>query len=150
MLLLRRSEITHHLLDFSCDLCDKVCKTQRGLTRHRNSKHKTANVEGYLDQDHFDEFIAENRLHPFHFKKYIEESASKLSVDECYSEDTRKEFVDFKISLDDARFTYEHVKDIIANFNGNAEKFYPLFYKAVFCRNNIQKFNKAFFYFVGI
>ena len=116
---------------FSCDLCDKVCKTQRGLTRHRNSKHKTANVEGYLDQDHFDEFIAENRLHPFHFKKYIEESASKLSVDECYSEDTRKEFVDFKISLDDARFTYEHVKDIIANFNGNAEKFYPLFYKAV-------------------
>ena len=30
---------------FSCDLCDKVCKTQRGLTTHRNSKHKTANVE---------------------------------------------------------------------------------------------------------
>ena len=33
--------------------------------------------------------------------------------------------------VDDARLTYEYVKDIIANFNGNAEKFYPLFYKAV-------------------
>ena len=29
---------------FSCDLCDKVCKTQRGLTTHRNSKYKTAKV----------------------------------------------------------------------------------------------------------
>ena len=33
--------------------------------------------------------------------------------------------------LDDARVIYEYVKDIIANFNGNAEKFYPQFYKAV-------------------
>ena len=85
---------------FSCDLCDKVCKTQRGLTTHRNSKHKTANVEGVLMQYpppppphniflynpnptytvsvHVYTCIpniinAENRLHPFHFKKYIEE-----------------------------------------------------------------------------
>ena len=25
---------------FSCDQCDKVCKTQRGLTRHKNTKHR--------------------------------------------------------------------------------------------------------------
>ena len=24
---------------FSCDHCDKICKTQRGLTRHKNTKH---------------------------------------------------------------------------------------------------------------
>ena len=28
---------------FSCDICGKVCKTLRGLTRLRNSKHSTAN-----------------------------------------------------------------------------------------------------------
>ena len=28
---------------FSCDICEKVCKTQRGLTRHRNPKHCTHN-----------------------------------------------------------------------------------------------------------
>ena len=54
-----------------------------------------------------------------------------MSVDECYSEKNRKEFSTYKISVDDARLTYEYVKDIIANFNGNAEKFYPMFYKAV-------------------
>ena len=68
---------------------------------------------------------------PFIIKKYIEESALKLSVDECYSEKNRKEFSTYNISVDDARLTYEYVKDIIANFNGNAEKFYLLFYKAV-------------------
>ena len=82
---------------FSCDLCDKVCKTQRELTTHRNSKHKTVNVEWGTyavypppPTHHFFnitltlhiQFLymyihvyinAENRLHPFHFKKYIEE-----------------------------------------------------------------------------
>ena len=55
----------------------------------------------------------------------------KLTVDECYSEDTRKVFVEYKISYDDARFTYEYVKDIISSFNENVENFYPSFYKAV-------------------
>ena len=69
-----------------------------------------------------DEFDAEEILHP---------SALKLTVDECYSEKNKKEFSAHKLSVDDARFTYEDVNDIMANFNGNAEKFYPLFYKAV-------------------
>ena len=95
---------------FSCHLCDKVCKTQREL--HRNPKHKTANVEWgtnavyHPPHHHHHHFLnitltlhiyvytvyinAENRLHPFHFKKYIEESAAKLSVDVCYSEVTWK------------------------------------------------------------
>ena len=112
---------------FSCDICEKVCKTQRGLTRHRNSKHCTNNnTKGDAYKSCFEE-----RLHPIYYKKYIEESALKLSVDECYSEKNRKEFSTYKISVDDARLTYEYVKDIIANFNGNAEKCYPLFYKAV-------------------
>ena len=53
-----------------------------------------------------------------------------MSVDGCYSEKKRKEFSAYKISGDDARFTYEYVKYIIANFKGDAEKFYSLFYKA--------------------
>ena len=93
-------------LGFPCDSCDKVCKTQRGLTRHKNTKHRTANIE-IVDNER-DESIAEKRLHPMYFKKYVEQSALKLSVDECYSEDTRKVFVDYKISYDDARFTYEY------------------------------------------
>ena len=48
---------------FSCDICDKVCKTLRGLTRHRNSKHNNANdVEGDSYQGRCEEFEAEERL----------------------------------------------------------------------------------------
>ena len=47
---------------FSCDQCDKVCKTSRGLTRHRNVKHKQSDVEA---------FMPENMLHPLYFKRYI-------------------------------------------------------------------------------
>ena len=34
-------------------------------------------------------------------------------------------------SLDDANFTYQFVREFIKNFNGNGEKFYPLFYDCV-------------------
>ena len=57
----------------------------------------------------------------------------------CYSEKNRKEFSAYKISVDDARFTYEYVKDIIASFKGDPEKFYPLFYKAV-SEENVFKY----------
>ena len=75
---------------FSCDICDKVCKTLRGLTRHRNSKYSTANnVEGDSYQGRFEKFEAEERLHPIYLKYIYREregSAVKLSVDECYSQ----------------------------------------------------------------
>ena len=78
---------------FSCDICEKVCKTHRGLTRHRNSKHCTNNnAEGDAYKSYFEE-----KLHPIYYKQYIEESALKLSVDECYSEKNREEFSTYKI-----------------------------------------------------
>ena len=42
---------------FSCDSCEKVCKTQRGLTRHRNSLNNN-NAEGDAYKSCFEE-----RLH---------------------------------------------------------------------------------------
>ena len=54
---------------FSCDIREKVCKTLRGLTRHRNSKHSTANnVEGDLYKGRFEKSEAEERLHPIFLK----------------------------------------------------------------------------------
>ena len=63
---------------FSCDICEKVCKTQSGLTRPRNSKHCTNNnAEGDAYKSCFEE-----RLHPIYYKKYIEEDTLISSVDE--------------------------------------------------------------------
>ena len=61
-------------VDFSCDICDNVCKTLRGLTRHRNSKHSTANnVEGDSYQGRVEKFETEERLHPIYLKIYRRE-----------------------------------------------------------------------------
>ncbi|XP_057298339.1 uncharacterized protein LOC130629219 [Hydractinia symbiolongicarpus] len=111
---------------FKCDQCEKICKTSRGLTRHKNSKHgPTSEAEPHHQKP-------ENQLHPLYLKKYIGECASKLALDECYSEETRKGFLMFqKPTLDDARYTFKFIKDVVASFKNNSEKFYASFYKCV-------------------
>ena len=74
--------------------------------------------------------MPENMLHPLYLKKNINKSVSKLA-DECYSEKTRKEFTDYQVSVDDANYSYQLVRNVIGEFRGNAEKFYPAFYKSV-------------------
>ena len=115
---------------FRCDQCEKVCKTSRGLTRHKNTKHKDPN-----DSNHAVPAVPvtpESILHPLHLKGFIMKSATKLASDECYSEKSREEFVKYQsITLDDAIFSYQFIRDVILNFNGDAETFYSCFYKCV-------------------
>ena len=112
---------------FKCDFCEKVCKSKRGLSRHKNSKHKVL--------DHEDDIVSgsspEDPLHPLHLKNYIIKSASKLVDENCLSARTLDHFRNYEVSLDDANYTYSFIRQIIAGYNGNAEKFYPEFYKCV-------------------
>ena len=118
---------------FPCTLCPKICISRGGLTRHMNAKHK--------DDDQANQPVlsqkpkkkkAEDILHPLYFKKYIEQCIEKLSKDECYPEDITKEFQSYNVgSLTDVLHTYNIVKDVIEMFDGDSEKFYPLFYKCV-------------------
>ena len=73
----------------------------------------------------------EDKLHPSYFKKFIQNGASKLALDEYYSEKFREEFSSYVVTYDDALFSYQFVRDLIGCFNGNSEKFYPTFYKCV-------------------
>ena len=113
---------------FSCDQCDKVYKTQRALIRHKNTKHKRSNVETDSSRNGF---IPENILNPLKFKIYIQNSVSKLALDECYSEKTQKEFANYEVTVDDANYSYQFIGNVLGQFKGNAEKFYPAFYKSV-------------------
>eukprot|EP00794_Sanderia_malayensis_P002370 gene2370-2731_t len=115
---------------FSCEKCGKICKTKRGLTRHTNTKHIDVrpDVESSAGSKRR---TPEQMLHPLSFKKFIEISAAKLASDECYSDKLRAEFSDYKISFDDVAFSYQYVRDVIGSFKGNAEKFYPDFYRCV-------------------
>ena len=60
----------------------------------------------------------------------MEKSVSKLSEDECYPQDVMGEFKMYNVgTLDDVNHTYAFIRDIIGTFSGDAEKFYPQFYK---------------------
>ena len=121
--------------DSGCELCEKVCKSLHGLTRHKNTKHQQQTIDQQIPTTSSStvnsEKIAEEKLRPLYFMKYVNESAIKLSKDECYSQTTRSHFEEYKLSLDEANQAYKYVREVIDEFKGNAEKFYPKLYKCV-------------------
>ena len=115
---------------FPCELCEKVCKSQHGLTMHKNTEHQQQ-IPTTSSFTVNSEKITEEKLRPLYFIKYVNESAIKLSKDECYSQTTHSHFEGYKLSLDEANQAYNYVREVIGEFKGNAEKFYPKFYKCV-------------------
>ncbi len=120
--LLEEIESVAPAVRFSCEKCDKVCKTKRGLTRHTNAAHVQRDIKAPVASK---PKTPEQVLHPLSFKKFIETSLAKLAFDECYSDKLRAEFSNCKVNVDDAASSYRYVRDVIGSFKGNAEKFYP-------------------------
>ena len=118
-------------------MCEKVCKSKQGFSRHQNAKHRENQPEEISITSKG--LSAEDRLHPLYFNKYINECAKQLASDGCYSDETINTFSSYYCSLDDANFTYQFVRDVIQSFNGNGEKFYPRFYDCVSGEDNIFK-----------
>ena len=111
-----------------CDLCSKVCKSKQGLARHKTLKHLPArNLQSMSTINR----TADSMLHPLQFKRMINETDESVSLDKCYSDDTRGAFKDYQVDLDDVIYSYNFIKDVITDFHGDGEKFYPTFYKAV-------------------
>ena len=54
-----------------------------------------------------------------------------MALDECYSEKTQKEFANYEVTVDEVNYSYRFIRNIRGQFKGNAEKFYPAFYKSV-------------------
>ena len=126
---------TDAVKSFPCALCTKVCVSQRGLTRHKNAKHKDVNTdvinENNLSTEPSSSDPKEPRIHPLVFKKLLQSAAEKLSKDECYPKRIMSEFKTLTFAnLEDASPYYELVKDLIEDYNGDLEKFNPLFLKA--------------------
>lgn len=127
---------------FKCSFCAKTCISKRGLTRHTNSKHSnlvpdiasSSTTEKSLSPSKEPEQI----LHPLKLKKFLQESAEKLAVDECYPHEIMAEFKNYQVgSPEDVVATYGYIRQVIKEFNGDAEKFYPKFYKCINENHNI-------------
>ena len=113
---------------FKCEKYEKLCKSNEGLSRHQNFKHKKVQP----GQEEGDTSTAvENRLNPACFKAYINHCPKQLATDVCYSDETIAAFNSYEYSLDDAVYIYQFVRVIIEIFDGDGEKFYSLFYDIV-------------------
>ena len=135
---------------FSCDQCGKICKSQRGLTRHKNVKHPQQNIDNSAtNHSKINKKTPEEVLHRLYFKKFINNSAAKLAKDECYSEKTRQEFESYTVSHDDANEVFQYIRDVVNEFNGNAEIFYPLFYKCVSYNLVFKIFPRGVLFYFG-
>lgn len=123
---------------FTCEICQKVCLSKRGLTRHNNTKHaEPKDAAGDVNMRSKVGKVAEEILHPLYFKQMIEKSVNKLLEDKCYPEEVIKDLQNYEIgNLDKVHHTYSFIKGPIVSYNGDAEKFYPSFYKCVIDADN--------------
>ena len=97
-----------------------MCKAQRGLTRHFNTKHGAPAASNLSEEE-----LAVKKLHPLHLKTIVKKCADKLAVDMCYPVDLRNYFSkDFDFTTEDATSLWSKLRKVISDFNGDAERFY--------------------------
>ena len=104
---------------FLCEKCTKKYKTKQGLSRHLKTKH--------CDIVESPKVI----LNVSEFQKIVVNSVAKLSKDNCYSEKTLGELKSFQVTDEDVVVCFDMVKEIIQNYKGDGENFYPDFYNCV-------------------
>ena len=113
---------------FPCELCEKVCKRQHGLTRHKNTKHQQQTIDQLIPTTSSftvnSEKIAEEKLRLLYFMKYVNERKCYQAFQRGMLFSTaRSHFEGYKLSLDEANQAYKYVREVIGEFEVNAEKF---------------------------
>ena len=107
---------------YPCSFCAKVCLSKGGLTRHISTKHHLETAEPNTK--------VSKMLHPYIFHDIIQKTLKKFAQDECYPEEICSQFSSFRMSCSVADLpAYNLITPVINSFNGDAEKFYPNFYK---------------------
>ena len=117
-------EFSKEKSNFKCSVCQKVCQSERGLKRHETMKHSKKKPTDEASSDPVS-------LHPLRLKTLIENCAIKLSKDECYPISIQEEFNGYKITVAQAILVHGKLENIISDYNGDADKFYPKFYAAI-------------------
>ena len=98
----------------SCSECTKQCKTKQGLERHMRANHKL--------QEH------NTSLETSVFVRLINDSASKLSKDDCFPDSVKKNFKKFILCIDPLMPLVKEYQRLVNNFQGNAETLYSKAY----------------------
>ena len=117
-----------HEANFCCGECSKVCKTQRGLTRHKNTKHSSSRSSSGVPVS--SETIIEKKLHADVLLRIVNECAESCFHDLCLPQESRDFFSKkyFVFTSEDSLQLLQKLKYIVEDFSGDAEKFYSGFY----------------------
>ena len=93
---------------FGCTLCEKICKSKQGLSRHMNCKHKDVPKDNDATP-----VCKEPKIDLSTFHGYIKKACDKIILEEIYSPETMASFKEFDISLEDAGYIYSIFKQPI-------------------------------------
>ena len=111
---------------FPCIRCEKVCKTQRGLSRHTNVKH--ANVLSTETERLSPTLltpleVSMKKLHPVKLRIMVEMCAENIATDLCFPVSTRTKFSNDNFSFlhDDEEALWHKLRGLIDSFDGVAE-----------------------------
>ena len=136
----------NNIASFKCSQCEKVCKSQRGLTRHTNVKHApaTSSPSSLPDDGSINLTpqaltrleISMKKLHPILLMNIVKKCAVNVSNDLCFPLSMRVKFSteQFIFLHADAESLWYKFRAVIDSYCGDAEKFYAKFY-ALFLDN---------------
>lgn len=125
---------------FACDYCGKTLKTGRSLARHKQKLH--------IQQSANSTELAENQFTVvFPWKDLLVKTVSKILEEDLQSDEIISELNSFSLATSYDGVATEQClsssfNDIVINDIGEAEKFYPKFYKAVTLKQNICGLSK--------
>jgi len=132
---------------FKCSQCEKVCKSQRGLTRHVNVKHTVAGTTPITSTPSTSNTTKPtalqsslNKLHPTQLMCMVSKCAENIYQDMCFPLSLRLKFSTehFSFTQDDAESLWYVIRPVVDSCNGDAEKFYSKFY-ALFLDNILPR-----------
>ena len=122
------------LPSFKCNQCEKVCKSQRGLTRHINAKHRPPTPAENTPESDLNELspleISMKKLHPLQLKVIVKDCAEKVSKDMCFPLHLRLNFdaSHFVFTNADAEKLWYKIRSVIDSYSNDPEKYQSEFF----------------------
>jgi hypothetical protein len=108
---------------YPCDKCKKTYQSSRGLARHNHVKHNSSICSDITEEQQFLQ-----KINPSSLRVIVVKCAEKLGQNLCYPQTLRDRFIDFEFLISDAAELWNKILDVIGKYNGDAEKFYSLFF----------------------
>lgn len=118
--------------DVACSICQKVCKSKRGLSRHTTIKHKDNNQDPEQDVQE-EESRQRIAFTSDVLNDLVNNVKTTISKRKVFTKAMRDEISSFQFNICEGSKEFEEIRTIFDGFtkNGNADKFYSKYYATI-------------------